>query len=702
MFSVIKNIVSDPFSIYLLHNNPFFLEMSDLSAIMKMAGKYMNNIAGKQKYISLVTGWSDRAEKIRDEKYIDWHDSVEKRLNSPYFNTRLAGLLGIKDPENLSKYGSKNQLIAAVTGFNEAEIEKLRWLPSDRRDLMFAFAFVLGYEYQLLTTKDGKLIVDCSPELNQYFDDADMPLPDYRNLDDYIAICAAMYYSECNRKKVYGKNRMITLYDLQDNLRNQMSSYILDLDEFVSWPDFFEYYTSLFKLTNAKIKKITGFEKYNTLEWKKRVPEEPEVLFMICILFHFTLIQSVLVFDRFYNQEDKVQRPDFENSEDLRWLYLVENFWKLKELHFEDQIQAVRDYYDQNNLRRSTDLSILQYHEIFQSLTFAMDQKQESANSGPGQTLIVSDSAQLGEIAAISPYDRVFIHAVDGTDPVIKAATDFSLGYQMDVLHAADPAKILWYRKKTTTKKKKDVSDDLIRQIYYKKKPDMMDLNMEKGSKLLLEWIADNSVNAYLMRIYDLDKQDKSLVWNKKLSDLQLKHGSYPKRKELIVAGVLMSMPEKGINALLKCYGYKALSKHDYTEYVLILILNDMAKFFPSEFCFNEKYTANRADIDHGIQNIGARRQADRSDREGCLSLLRKWYPRWFYEYDQSISQTVVNERIYIDNQNWYTVEPQEYFDAWSVRKHVLWCLHAAGFPKNNWLVSGLANPMKEDEYPLG
>ena len=661
--------------------------------------KYKN---GKEHYQALVTGWHDRAEKLRKTKYKDWHSSIEERLKSQYFKRRLAHLLGLGKVTDIRKHGRLNQLIAAVTGFGESEIEKLRWMPSDNRSLMFAFAFVLGYEYRLITTKAGELIVDCSPELNQYFDDADMPLPDYRNLDDYIAICAAMYYEKCNEKKEYGKNIIETLYDLQEMLRKQMNAYILNLNVFVGWPDFFEYYATAHKLSNAKIKKITGFTKYNTLEWKKTVPKEPEALFMICTMFEFTLIQSVQVFDKFYNHKDRPQRPDFENADDLRWMYLIENYRKLNSLRFADQIQAVKDYYNRNHLTRSSDLSILQYYEIFKDITFRMDQKRESSVSEIEQTRIISDSAQLAAVAAVSPYDRVFIHAADGSDPVTNAATEHSLGHQMDILHASDASTILWYRSRANTKKKNDASGDLISHIYYRQSPDNMENNMKEGSELLLDWIGNNSVNGYLNNCYNLSGFKGTLGWNKKLTDLQLQQGGYPKRKDLIICGVLISMPEKGINALLKSYGYKPLSKHDYTEYVLILILNDIAKTFRGEFRFEEEYTANRAESDHMIQNIGKRRKADRGERGGYQYLLMEWYPQWFYKEDGKISTEVVELRHFVDNQKWYRVTPSQYFEGWSIRRHVLWCLHAAGFPEKNWLVNGLKNPENQEEYPFG
>ena len=159
---------------------------------------------GKEKYISLIKAWEQRAERICDEKYTDWHEKVEKHLESPVFKSRLARLLGVHDPMELPKLGTTNQLIAAVTGFSDASIEKLRYMPSDDRGLMFAFAFVLGFEYRLVTTNDGKLLVHCDNELKQYFDDADMRLPDYHILEDYIYICANMYYEECNPANITG------------------------------------------------------------------------------------------------------------------------------------------------------------------------------------------------------------------------------------------------------------------------------------------------------------------------------------------------------------------------------------------------------------------------------------------------------------------------------------------------------------------
>ena len=225
----------------------------------------------------------------------------------------------------------------------------------------------------------------------------------------------------------------------------------------------------------------------------------------------------------------------------------------------------------------------------------------------------------------------------------------------MDILHASDASTILWYRSRANTKKKNDASGDLISHIYYRQSPDNMENNMKEGSELLLDWIGNNSVNGYLNNCYNLSGFKGTLGWNKKLTDLQLQQGGYPKRKT-----------------------------------------------FRGEFRFEEEYTANRAESDHMIQNIGKRRKADRGERGGYQYLLMEWYPQWFYKEDGKISAEVVELRHFVDNQKWYRVTPSQYFEGWSIRRHVLWCLHAAGFPEKNWLVNGLKNPEYQEEYPFG
>lgn len=651
-------------------------------------------------YEKMINSWKRRANNIREAKYDDWQSKIEDRMNEQSFDYRLAELLGIKDVSNLSQYGTKDRLIAEITGFKEKEIRKLRELPSDSRDLMFAFAYVLGYEYRIVTLEDGSFDL-YDDELTEYFDDADMRQPDYRDINDYICICAAMYYKECNQDVVYGEsqNSLITLKELQTNLRNQINAYILDLDEFENWQDFYAYYFDEKKVTNADIYKYTGLEDVDVNDWKKHMPKNAEELFMACICFEFNAIQTIHVFDKFWNKEGDAQRPDLTSNSDLIWLYLADNYSTLRKLHFQDQMQEVKDYYAADNLTKSKKLTILQYYEIFSQMEFTTERQNTATHDPKAKTLIVDDRNDLAELAVVSDYDRVFIHVKDGRNPVKNAPTGISLGSRMDVLHAGDPARILWYRINAADMEN-DEEQDLIRDIYYRKQPDQKAENMAKGARFLNDWIADNSVNAYLTKCFDAPDTAQTITWNTYITNLLLEQ-KYPNRKDLIALGVILSLPKEGINELLDCYGYQALSQHDLTELILIKILDEIGKTFPFEFKFYAPYTANRLEIDHGIQNIGNRRKAKRKKGLGYNAMLYKWHKKWFEDYQRRKLKTVYHP-VFVEGKTSFEVKPSEFIDGWSIRRHVMWCLMKADLGTFNWLYQGLSNPLNpKDDYPF-
>ncbi len=168
-----------------------------------------------------------------------------------------------------------------------------------------------------------------------------------------------------------------------------------------------------------------------------------------------------------------------------------------------------------------------------------------------------------------------------------------------------------------------------------------------------------------------------------------------------IIAGVILSMPVRAIDELLKAFGYEKLNNRDYTECLLIRILEDAEKLFPSAFLYESSRTDGAAEEFDQKKIIGNNiKSARREIRDGAKRVLITLYPDWF--------ELIGNDRANPDAYALIADIPEDLDDEiipsliwpesllrWSMRLHVRLCLLCAGMAQtdqSNWLLEGLEN----------
>lgn len=669
-------------------------------------------------YIDLIRSYADVAKDLKNKKYNVWENYVGQMLQPQRIIPELMRKMELGE-EDLAGYRRKDQtvdiiaMIADLTGFDKGFVDNLQKNPGSR-ELMFAFSYAIGIDYGKMAEQFVSGSRSVPKELRNYFKKAMLEVPDFRNIDDYICMSANVVYENMLENGIH-ISRRTTLKNIQNEIRSQINENMTDVYGFVSWNDFFEHYMQLNHHTVQSIERETGLaaKVAGINSWFQNCPAEYEYLYMICTMFHFNAIQITEVFDRFYKGSEK--HPDFENQNDLVWLYIAEKYWDLSAMPFSSRSELVRHYIiDVLNKYKKYKPTMLDYYEIFKDMEFSLAASMQEDHDDPEKTFTVDSLDELGrhDRNPMKEYSFIVLKNRPLKDvPHRNVPTSLPFDAVADMLHATDPQRILWYWIGRNAKKPESPGEDMIERIYYGKEETERNANRMSGSAFLNLWTGSSKIHDYLYTtVYygDLNNVPKSgkskgniNSWDVRITNYTNAKGLFPDRRRLIVAGVILSMPVRAIDELLKAFGYEKLNNRDYTECLLIRILEDAEKLFPSAFLYESSRTDGAAEEFDQKKIIGNNiKSARREIRDGAKRVLITLYPDWF--------ELIGNDRANPDAYALIADIPEDLDDEiipsliwpesllrWSMRLHVRLCLLCAGMSQtdqSNWLLEGLEN----------
>lgn len=470
-------------------------------------------IKTEKKYFDLIRSYKDKADDISNDSFAGWKKYINHLLNRMDVDLLMIKLRvsDTKRYEKNRKFSVIEVMLASLTGFDPGKIHGLRTRPASDRELMFAAAYAAGVDFSgLFEELKGNRNIDRN-DIDTFFEKAMMPKPDLKDIDDYICVCANMIFDEALQSGQHISSKT-NLYGLQNSVRRQIHGSAAAVYGSESWENFYNRWYNYYGLSTEYISEKTGLPKkpkkedvgkpgtFFIRDWNKQCPDNYEHLYMICIMFHLNTLQTSAVFDRFYNSvfPDKKRRPDLNDQEDLRWLYLVENYWKLDSLTFNRQSSPIQRYIiDYLRASKKVKLKVIDYCELFRNLTFtAVNPDIHTGSSDDTYTINGMDTLIRRDMnPGLENHLIRLVGEKENADPLAQSNTQIAVGASMDLLHATDPHRILWFRHTGDTENTANEEKDMFDLFFSQQKKTDTEKLRASGSLFLKKWIGNNALN---------------------------------------------------------------------------------------------------------------------------------------------------------------------------------------------------------------
>lgn len=619
-----------------------------------------------RKTVESIKGWLTSYNSIMNGTYIAW----------PGFYERTCRSCGLSD-----------SAVARLTGWDRKTVSKLKYRPSEKRELMIAIKGI----FDIFSEEK----IDDDMYYDMY---ARMTKPSPNQFEDFTCLYVNSVFADLlagnSSRILINPNPDSTKPDYTmkycvDEIRKRIFAYYSDFDLYDNWVHYYQKAIDTLNITNQKMAVLTGLDqrgnKKQIKDWRHAVPENADALFMIAAVLGFSPEKTWEFFLK-YCKDDS--HPDFTDQNDCAWMYLIEHITDFE--YLDDDVRS--KLFPKKDPGKN--YAVLDYFEAVSEYRFTV-----LPHSVPDSVRKKSDSSAVTKLAGptvLKSYTKNFI-VIDGDDPFLSAVNAQTHSNQANTViydRPADRKKNLdryFVKEKLSAGAKKAMN---LWEVYIKGDEGT---RLKKGRDFLNTWMtgstllqqisssfpgyaapeentdtaASHKISYIVSSVNQLMNYHNELFISKKESKKRNRSAddkndnihrvytniAFPDRKDLIFYGIILNLPSEGISRLLQCYGYTKLDVQDPTEYFVHYAYTSLI----DRMYFDKLHPINTEKIPL-FENEAYQKKYD-------------WYykKRW---YSSDIRETEV-----------YMTESD---DEWSIRKFVYSMMVLAGFDEENWLYNRL------------